>query len=97
MENLEFTPDQKLVEAVGGNVEFQKPLGRPVDPNSKRQQALRELEERRAQGLVKRGRPKGTVNPNSKRQQALAEMAAKKAQGEGKPGRPKVKKEVVEE
>ena len=92
-----FTPDQKLVEVVGGNIEFGKPLGRPVDPNSPRQQALAELAERREKGLVKRGRPKGTVNRNSKRQQQIIEMKAKKALGLGKPGRPKVVKEVVEE
>jgi hypothetical protein len=33
-------------------------LGRPVDPNSPRQQRLGELMEKRAAGLAKRGRPK---------------------------------------
>lgn len=32
-------------------------LGRPVDPNSPRQQKLREYEERKAAGLIKKGRP----------------------------------------
>ena len=61
-------------------------LGRPVDPNSVRQQRLKELEAKRAAGLCKRGRP---VVANSERQQRLAERAAKVANGgELKRGRP---------
>ena len=96
MENVEFKAAKALVEQVGGEVVLGAKRGRPVNPESNRQKALAELEERRAKGLVKRGRPKGTVNPNSKRQQRIAEMAAKKVRGEGKPGRPKVNKEEVE-
>ena len=46
--------------------------GCPVNPNSPRQQRLREMEERRSNGSdVKRGRP---VNPDSVRQHRLATM-----------------------
>ena len=86
---LVFKADAKFEKEVGGKVELKKPLGRPANPDSNRQKALAELAERREKGLVKRGRPAGTVNPNSKRQQRIAEMAAKKAMGLGKPGRPK--------
>ena len=49
-------------------------LGRPVNPNSARQQRINELEAKRAAGECKRGRP---VVAGSKRQQVLAERAAK--------------------
>jgi hypothetical protein len=46
--------------------------GRPINPDSPRQQRLREMEERRLNGSdVKRGRP---VNPDSVRQHRLATM-----------------------
>lgn len=63
-----------------------KVLGRPVNPNSARQQRLAELEAKRAAGECKRGRP--TV-AGSKRQEVLAARAAKVAAGiELKRGRP---------
>ena len=53
-------------------------LGRPVNPNSVRQQRIAELEAKRANGECKRGRP---VVANSKRQAVLAERAEKVANG----------------
>lgn len=61
-------------------------LGRPVDPNSARQQKIREREAKRASGELKRGRP--TV-AGSKRQAVLAARAEKLANGGTlKKGRP---------
>ena len=53
-----------------------KKTGRPINPNSARQQRLAEQAARAAAngGVVKRGRP---VNPNSARQIALREAALK--------------------
>jgi hypothetical protein len=53
-----------------------KRTGRPINPNSARQQRLAEQAARAAAngGVVKRGRP---VNPNSARQVALREAVAK--------------------
>ena len=68
-------------------------LGRPVNPNSVRQQRLAELEEKRNNGELKRGRP---VNGESERQKRLAEMEAKRANGELKRGRPAMVKKEVE-
>lgn len=64
-----------------------KQLGRPVDPNSERQQRLAELEAKRNNGELKRGRP---VNGASVRQARLAELAAKAEANGGliKRGRP---------
>ena len=63
-----------------------KQLGRPVNPNSARQQRIAEREAKRAAGELKRGRP--TV-AGSKRQEVLAARAAKVASGvELKRGRP---------
>lgn len=63
-----------------------KQLGRPVNPNSARQQRIAELEAKRAAGECKRGRP--TV-AGSKRQEVLAAREAKRAAGiELKRGRP---------
>ena len=80
MTNKTFTPSAQLKSL---NVEFSNKaqLGRPVDPNSKRQQRLAT-----APGK-KTGRP---VNPNSARQQRLAEQAARAAANGGvvKRGRP---------
>ena len=47
-------------------------LGRPVNPNSKRQIRLAELEAKRANGTLVKGRP---INMNSKRQQRLLNKA----------------------
>lgn len=79
MTNVVFTPFKTTVETIG-NVEFGViKRGRPVDPNSARQQRLKS-----APGK-KTGRP---IDPNSARQQRLAEMEAKRANGELKRGRP---------
>ncbi len=71
-----------------------KKLGRPSDPNSKRQARLKEIEARRTAmgGYVPLGRP---AVPNSKRQAKLAEIAAKKADPNYVPakGRPKMSEE----
>ena len=47
-------------------------LGRPVNPNSKRQIRLAELASKRANGTLVKGRP---INMNSKRQQRLLNKA----------------------
>jgi hypothetical protein len=62
-------------------------LGRPVNPESERQKRLREIEEKRAQGLIKRGRP---VKEGSAHQQKLAAQAARREAngGEARRGRP---------
>jgi hypothetical protein len=63
-------------------------LGRPVNPNSARQQRLNELAEKRANGTCKRGRP---VNGESKRQEVLKAREDKVNSGvELKRGRPVV-------
>ena len=78
MNNVVFTPSKAIAEL---NVEFSTKAqqGRPINPNSARQQRLA-----KAPGK-KTGRP---VNQNSKRQQRLAEMEAKRQNGELKRGRP---------
>jgi hypothetical protein len=58
--------------------------GRKIDPNSVRQQRLKELEAKKANGELRRGRP---VEANSERQLRLALQAANKALGIGQ-GRP---------
>jgi len=52
--------------------------GRPVNPNSVRQIRLRELEEKRANGICQRGRP---VDPNSVRQMELNRKEFNKENG----------------
>ena len=76
---VSFKPEGQLKEM--GVTYNQKQLGRPVDPNSKRQKRLATAPGR------KTGRP---VNPNSKRQQRLAELELKAALngGKAKRGRP---------
>ena len=80
MMNKTFTPSAQLKSI---NVEFSNKaqLGRPVDPNSKRQQRLAT-----APGK-KTGRP---INPNSARQQRLIAQAERAAANGGvvKRGRP---------
>jgi len=61
-----------------------KVLGRPTNPNSARQLRLAELEAKRANGELKRGRP---VVEGSERQIRLKKQAENKANGLGK-GRP---------
>ena len=61
-------------------------LGRPVNPNSARQQRIAELAAKKERGEGKRGRP---IIANSARQQRLAERNEKLAKGiELKRGRP---------
>jgi hypothetical protein len=73
-----------------------KQLGRPVNPNSARQQRIAELEAKRADGQCKRGRP--TV-AGSKRQEVLAARAAKVANGgmlsKGRPVNPNSKRQMM--
>ena len=69
-----FKPEGQLKE-MGVTYSQKAQLGRPVDPNSKRQKRLATAPGR------KTGRP---VNPNSKRQQRLAELEAKAALNGGK-------------
>ena len=80
MMNVSFKPEGQLKE-MGVQYSEKAQLGRPVNPNSKRQQRLATAPGR------KTGRP---INPNSKRQQRLAELAAKAAANGGvvKRGRP---------
>ena len=75
-------------------VEAKKSVGRPSNPQSKRQQKMMERELKKEAGLLKKGRP--TVE-GSKRQAVLAAREAKRAAGmEIKRGRPKtVKTEEV--
>lgn len=54
--------------------EVERAPGRPVNPNSKRQQRIADLEKRRAEGTLKLGRP---VETESERQKRLAERQAK--------------------
>jgi hypothetical protein len=70
-------------------------VGRPTNPESKRQIKLTERELKREAGLLKRGRP--SVE-GSKRQQVIAAREAKRAAGiEVKRGRPKkVESDIVE-
>ena len=80
MTKFNFTPEGQLKEL---NVQFSNKaqLGRPVNPNSARQQRLATAPGR------KTGRP---INANSVRQQRLAELAAKRIANGGtiKRGRP---------
>jgi len=76
--NVVFTP-AKAIEELNVVFSTKAQLGRPVDPNSKRQQRLATAPGKRT------GRP---VNPNSTRQQRLKELEAKRQNGELKRGRP---------
>ena len=53
-------------------------LGRPVNPNSKRQIRLAELAEKRENGTLKKGRP---IDKTSKRQLRLTELRFKRVLG----------------
>jgi len=67
--------------------------GRPIDPNSERQQRLAELEEKRQKGVLKRGRP---VMEGSERQQRLFQREEKAKAGIPiKPGRPRYVKIMI--
>ena len=91
MKKAKANPTEEVIEIVieATPVEITsitKQLGRPVNPNSVRQQRIAELEAKRAAGECKRGRP--TV-AGSKRQEVLAAREAKRAAGiEPKRGRP---------
>lgn len=62
-------------------------LGRPVNPNSERQKRLAEIAEKRAQGLIKRGRP--VVEGSAHQQKLKAQAERKEANGgEARRGRP---------
>lgn len=80
MMSIVFKPEGQLKE-MGVQYSEKAQLGRPVNPNSKRQQRLATAPGR------KTGRP---INPTSKRQQRLAELEAKAAAngGKAKRGRP---------
>ena len=71
---VSFKPEGQLKE-MGVTYSQKAQLGRPVDPNSKRQQRLATAPGR------KTGRP---IDPNSKRQQRLAELEVKAALNGGK-------------
>lgn len=64
--------EAKATEMPNGEIKIAP--GRPVNPNSKRQQRIADLEARRAQPDFKLGRP---VQTESQRQQKLAERQAK--------------------
>ena len=80
MNNVQFKPEGQLKE-MGVTYSVKAQLGRPVNPNSKRQQRLAS-----APG-VRTGRP---INPNSARQQRLAEREVRAIMNGGtvKRGRP---------
>lgn len=59
--------------------------GRPISEDSVRQKRLKELEEKRINGELRKGRP---INEDSVRQKRLAEMELKRVNGELRKGRP---------
>ena len=75
MNNVQFTPDSKVFTDVEVTFSEKAQLGRPINPNSARQQRLKSAPGKRT------GRP---VDPNSARQQRLALMEAKIAANGGK-------------
>jgi hypothetical protein len=69
-------------------------LGRPVDPNSKRQIMLAEREAKRQNGELKKGRP---VIETSKRQETLKKRQDRmEVEGSLKKGRPKMTSTLAE-
>ena len=80
MNNVQFKPEGQLKE-MGVKYSVKAQLGRPVNPNSKRQQRLATAPGKRT------GRP---INPNSARQQRLAAQAVRAIENGGvvKCGRP---------
>lgn len=80
MNNVQFTPEGQL-EAIGVTFNVKAQLGRPVNPNSARQQRLAQAPGR------KTGRP---VNPLSARQERLHQLDMKRIMNGGtvKRGRP---------
>src|SRR6266496_4052165 len=89
---IKVTPTE-TVTPITETVISTKTPGRPVLPESKRQQRMLELEIKRQSGTVKKGRPAST---DSKRQQRMLELAEKRKNGELKPGRPKYTAEEKE-
>ena len=81
MKKVKENKAEQVVEVKNNEVK----LGRPVNPNSMRQQILKEREEKKANGVFRLGRP---VQEGSKRQMRLQELAEKAAKGELKRGRP---------
>ena len=75
MNNVQFTPCDKVFTDVNVTFSEKAQLGRPINPNSARQQRLKSAPGKRT------GRP---VDPNSARQQRLALMEAKIAANGGK-------------
>ena len=73
MNNVQFKPEGQL-KASGVTFSVKAQLGRPVNPNSARQQRLAKAPGR------KTGRP---INEDSVRQQRLRELAIKRVQGGG--------------
>ena len=74
MNNVQFTPDSKVFTDVNVTFSEKAQLGRPINPNSARQQRLALMEAKIAANggkKIGRGRPAGTVNVNSARQIAL--------------------------
>ena len=64
----------QMVTEKANQSEEKLPPGRPVNPNSKRQQRIADLEARRAAGTLKLGRP---VETESERQKRIAERQTK--------------------
>jgi DNA polymerase II large subunit len=84
IENVIEISTEKTVINLEANVE--KHLGRPVNPESARQKRIAELEQKRLNGELRKGRP---IVEGSKRQQTLEARAAKISEvGELKRGRP---------
>lgn len=86
---------ENTTEVIALEAAVNKALGRPVNPNSARQQRIAELEAKRVAGELKRGRP--TV-AGSKRQETLAKRAEKVANGgelkRGRPVNPESKRQI---
>jgi hypothetical protein len=76
------TMSNQIDQTMEIEVTIVKQLGRPLNPNSARQQRLAEMEARRVNGEVRKGRP---VNPDSARQ---AKLAGRTTEGTGVKGRP---------
>lgn len=84
IDNVVAVSTETAVVNVMSNVE--KHLGRPVNPDSVRQKRIAELEQKRLNGELRKGRP---IIAESKRQQTLEARAAKISEyGELKKGRP---------
>ena len=76
------TMSNQIDQTMEIEVTIVKQMGRPVDLSSARQKRLAEMEARRVNGEIRRGRP---VNPDSARQ---AKLAGRSEEGTGAKGRP---------